>query len=97
MDITICSDYTNNEALDQLIFEYANASEECEVPNYKDHSNLFKLIAMSNIFHIDDFIQFADLSFVKNFTGDNLLRIAITVSSYNKNKINLCLNKTKHK
>lgn len=79
MTLTICSEFINDTALDQIVFnQLANASDSKQYENLR---HFFEVIAAINGENIKSIDQFKDIDYLNNFTGDDLLRIAKEVIS----------------
>lgn len=87
MAITICTDFINDTSVNQFIERFANVSDEYDSKtSYDEYKSFFEMIGALNVENIDLINQFESIDSVKNFTGDDLLFIAIEVICY------LCIN-----
>lgn len=85
MAITICTDFLNKSVMHDLIQRYANVDGDCDPDSYELYRQYFELIGSLNSENLHLIGDFEDTSFFANFTGDDLLSIAIEVSRPNKN------------
>lgn len=83
--ITICTDFLNKSVMHDLVERYANVEEDCDPDTYEFYRQYFELIGSLNSENLHLIREFEQIDLVANFTGEDLLSIAIEV----KQSINL--------
>lgn len=78
--ITICTDYLNETTMHEIVQRYANTDEDCDPESYELYRQYFALIASLNLENFHLINEFGHTDLFANFTGEDLLSIAIEVN-----------------
>lgn len=76
MAITICTDYLDENAMNRLIEQYTDTTEDCDPESYDIYRRYFNVIGSLNAENIHLLTEFQDEQQILNFTGDDLRNIA---------------------
>lgn len=79
MAITICTDYLDEDAMNTLIQQYTDTTEDCDPDSYDIYRRFFAAIGLMNADNIHSIREFANIDLVMNFTGEDLRIIATQV------------------
>lgn len=80
MAITICTDFLNESVMHEIIQRYASVEQDCDPDSYELYRQYFELIGSLNAENVQSISEFEHTDLFVNFTGDDLLSIAIEVS-----------------
>lgn len=79
MTITICTDYLNEDAMNNVIQRYINTTGNSQLDHFDLYQRYFHMIASLNANNFQSLNEFANVELFANLTGDDLLTIVTEV------------------